>query len=125
MTGFYQQTTDYNQFHIVGGTFTGFRLECWACDTVLPWEEEHGCLELGEMVRIADAHWPVHAGSPIPPLPSAPDVKYTGLVTFPPKPEELEFSYSIDPVVHDQILRPSGPQFTGCLAYLADYQPTR
>ncbi|MEU4296401.1 hypothetical protein [Kitasatospora aureofaciens] len=119
MTTFYQQATDYSQFHVIGGTFTGFRLECWACDTTLPWEDDHGCLELGEMVRIADAHWPLHAGTAKPATP-LPDMKYTGLVTFPPTPEDLKLSLATNPVVQVQLQPLSEPKFTGCLAYLAE-----
>lgn len=89
-------STDYEQFQVIGGRFTGFQLECWVCDEVLPWEDD-GCLGLGEMVRLADGHWAEHPdgiASEGPAEPSAPVL-----------------------VARIPLAQPS---FTGVLAYLAD-----
>jgi len=88
--------TDYEQFYVVGGRFTGFQLECWVCDEVLPWEDD-GCLGLGEMVRLADAHWVEHPDGIAPERP----VERQGLVLAARVPS-------------------AQPSFTGVLAYLAD-----
>ena len=88
--------TDYEQFYVVGGRFTGFQLECWVCDEVLPWEDD-GCLGLGEMVRLADAHWAEHPDG-----------------VAPERPAELPAPVLVARIPLAQ------PSFTGVLAYLAD-----
>lgn len=91
--------TDYEQFYVVGGRFTGFQLECWVCDETLPWEDPDGCLSLGEMVRLADAHWVEHPDGVAPEQPAA-EPSPTLAATVP--------------------MRMPGPTFTGILGFLAD-----
>lgn len=88
--------TDYEQFYVVGGRFTGFQLECWVCDEVLPWEDG-GCLGLGEMVRLADVHWAEHPDGVAPERPAA----------------------SEEPALVARVPL-ARPQFTGILGFLAD-----
>lgn len=49
---------DYSRFYLVGSNLIGFRLCCVDCDEndVLPWLTDHGYLDLGEMVHMADQH---------------------------------------------------------------------
>lgn len=55
--------TDYTRFYLTGGSFIGYRLYCVDCDgphDKLPWLTEDPAMDLGEMVRMADAHCAEH-----------------------------------------------------------------
>lgn len=134
-------STDYEQFYAIGGALTGFGLECWVCDEVLPWEEPDGCLSLGEMVRLADAHWVVHPDGVAPERPAVDpgptpvfrmpmhrrEPAFTGIsglmdasLREPSPREPMTFGTAIAPSVFLSSPEPPRPTFTGILGFLAD-----